>query len=115
MKESAHLSMHPSFYIPFTVWVNYSRSSLPKPLIIYGYSLILGDFIDSEAVQTAFGFGRAFMNETRLRIVTVADTRFAQTLLNLFVEAHSNMVLVGAAHDGTEAVQMAAQRQPDLL
>ena len=55
------------------------------------------------------------MNETRLRIVTVADTRFAQTLLNLFVEAGSNMVLVGEAHDGAEAVQMAAQRQPDLL
>ena len=55
------------------------------------------------------------MNETRLRIVTVADTHFAQTLLKLFVEAHSNMVLVGEAHDGAEAVQMAAQRQPDLL
>ena len=55
------------------------------------------------------------MNETRLRIVTVADTSFAQTLLNLFVEADSNMVLVGEAHDGAEAVQMAAQRQPDLL
>ena len=55
------------------------------------------------------------MNETRLRIVTVADTRFAQTLLNLCVEADSNMVLVGEAHDGAEAVQMAAQRQPDLL
>jgi DNA-binding NarL/FixJ family response regulator len=55
------------------------------------------------------------MNETRLRIVTVADTRFAQTLLELFVEAHSNMVLVGEAHDSAEAVQMAAQRQPDLL
>ena len=55
------------------------------------------------------------MNETRLGIVTVADTRFAQTLLNLFVEAGSNMVLVGEAHDGAEAVQMAAQRQPDLL
>ena len=55
------------------------------------------------------------MNETRLRIVTVADTRFAQTLLNLFVEADSNMVLVGEAHDGAEAVQMATQREPDLL
>ena len=55
------------------------------------------------------------MNETRLRIVTVADTSFAQTLLKLFVEAHSNMVLVGEAHDSAEAVQMAAQRQPDLL
>ena len=61
------------------------------------------------------GFDNGSMSEPQLRIVTVADSSFAQTLLNLFVEAHSNMILVGEAHDGTEAIQMIAWSQPDLL
>src|SRR5947209_8319305 len=55
------------------------------------------------------------MNEPPLRIVTVADNRFAQTLLNLFVEAHDDLVLVGEADDSMSAVQLAAQSQPDIL
>jgi DNA-binding NarL/FixJ family response regulator len=55
------------------------------------------------------------MYESRLRIVTVADNSFAQTVLSLFVTAHSDMVLVGEAHNGTEAIQVAAQSQPDVL
>ena len=55
------------------------------------------------------------MSDSRIRIVTVADNSFAQTVLGLFVAAHADMVLVGEARDGTEAVQVAAQSQPDIL
>src|SRR5690349_1347222 len=54
-------------------------------------------------------------SESRLRIVTVADTNFAKTLLTLFVEAHADMVLVGEARDGEAAVQVALQSKPDML
>jgi CheY-like chemotaxis protein len=54
-------------------------------------------------------------SEPRLRIVSVADNRFAQTILGLFVAAHSDMTLVGEADDCTQAVEMAAQTQPDIL
>jgi len=62
-----------------------------------------------------FRFGQETMSKARLRIVTVADNRFAQTILELFVAAHDDMALVGEAQDGAQAIQLASQTQPDIL
>ena len=55
------------------------------------------------------------MNQSRLRIVTVADNNFAQTILDLFVASHDDFILVGEAHDNAAVVEMAGQSQPDIL
>jgi DNA-binding NarL/FixJ family response regulator len=55
------------------------------------------------------------MNPSRMRIMTVADTSFMQSVLVLFVEAHPDMVLVGEAHNCEAAVQVVVQRSPDIL
>ena len=52
------------------------------------------------------------MNQPRLRIVTVADNNFAQTILDLFVASHDDFILVGKAHDNTAVVEVASQAKP---
>ena len=55
------------------------------------------------------------MNQARLRIVTVADNNFAQTILDLFVASQDDFILVGKAHDNTAVVEVAKESQPDIL
>src|ERR1700712_1444994 len=55
------------------------------------------------------------MNQSRLRIVTVADNNFAQTVLDIFVASHDDFILVGEAHDNAAVVEVAEQSQPDIL
>ena len=59
--------------------------------------------------------GKKAMSQSRLRIVTVADNDFAQTILELFVASHDDFILVGKAHDNAAVVEVAKQSQPDIL
>ena len=55
------------------------------------------------------------MSQSRLRVVTVTDNNFAQTILDLFVASHDDFVLVGEARDNAAAIKVAGQSQPDVL
>jgi CheY-like chemotaxis protein len=91
------------------------QNSKPPPSALVSMAVPRLTVLEPENLGKGGRFHSESVSEARLRIVIVADNRFAQMVLELFVAAHNDMVVVGEAHDGTQAVQVAAQSQPDIL
>ena len=50
-----------------------------------------------------------------MRIVTVAENNFAQTILNLFVTTHDDFILAGEASSYAAAVELSGENLPDIV
>jgi two-component system, NarL family, response regulator LiaR len=50
-----------------------------------------------------------------IRILVAEDNEMVRMALKLFILTCEDMILIGEAHNGHEAVELVAQHQPDIL
>lgn len=55
------------------------------------------------------------MNERKIRVAIADDQRLLREGLRIILEAAPDMIVVGEAEDGVEAVKLAQEEQPDVM